>query len=890
MFFGNNNNDKSTNNKVVNYKFKSLLIYGSDEWMANSSKKYRTVFDRAETTYIRSELSFYNKLFDEENWKCKVTLKAFDITNGKREELCTLDKEIDVLKEENIVQVRDGWGNKEVGTYWMKGSYTWEAYIDNVLIGSQQFFVNDIGLVTAEKNPYFEVEFVKLYVGDGEGWKQETSTRTYYSKISKTDTKYLWAEIKIKNLTTKDWNYELYLNYYDDAGQHKANIKRVGKIETDKKDWTYTFDIGWGTDDGGSWKDDKYTLELVFMDALVAAAVFECGNEFVNGDVEMINGTVVPGVASAKSENDVAAKLDDKTLDQLLAEMDTLIGLQNVKKHIRDQITLINFNKLRKEQGVEDDSMFSLHSVATGNPGTGKTTVMRLLGKIYHKLGLLSKGHVLEVDRVDLVGEYIGQTAPKVQKQIDEARGGILFIDEAYSLARSGEDSRDYGKEVIEILIKEMSDGPGDIAIFVAGYPKEMRAFIESNPGLKSRFSQYFNFDDYLPDELFDIGMLISNRLKLTIADNAQKEMREELTEAFRNRDKNFGNARYVEGVINKAKLNMALRLMQITDQKSISKENLSTITLDDINKVFEEGKHKKLKLAVNVDELMLALDELNELVGLENVKKEIDELVRLIKYYNDIGKDVLNKFSLHTVFTGNPGTGKTTVARILGKIFKALGILERGHMVEVDRESLIAGYVGQTAIKTAEKIEEAMGGVLFIDEAYALTEGKGSQYDFGGEAISTILKRMEDNRGKFLVFAAGYTDNMNDFLASNPGLNSRFDKKLHFEDYTSDQMLEIAKTYLKKEDIIATQEALDHLKNYFEDLYKNKDKFFGNARTVRQTVSEAIKNQNLRMSGISAEQRNTQDIHTLLLEDVIEFKYNGNNLRKTVGFRLGGK
>jgi SpoVK/Ycf46/Vps4 family AAA+-type ATPase len=144
----------------------------------------------------------------------------------------------------------------------------------------------------------------------------------------------------------------------------------------------------------------------------------------------------------------------------------------------------------------------------------------------------------------------------------------------------------------------------------------------------------------------------------------------------------------------------------------------------------------------------------------------------------------------------------------------------------------------------------------------------------------------MEDNRGKFLVFAAGYTDNMNEFLTSNPGLNSRFDKKLHFEDYTSDQMLEIAKTYLKKEDIIATQEALDHLKNYFEDLYKNKDKFFGNARTVRQTVSEAIKNQNLRMAGISAEQRNTQDIHTLTLEDVIEFKYNGNNLRKTVGFQ----
>jgi hypothetical protein len=332
MFFGNNDKDKSDDKNFVKYKFKSLLTFGSDEWMANSTKKYRTVFDKAETTYIRVEFAFYNKLFDEADWKCKVTLKALDITNNKREELCSLDKDVEVTKYENVIFVRDGWGNKDVAAFWTKGNYVWEAYIDNVLVGSQPFFVNEIGLVTPDKNPYFSVEYIKLYNGNAEGWKQEAKDRVYYKTISRQETKYLWAEIKITNLTTKDWNYELFLNYYDDAGQHKAIIPRIGRIESGKKDWTYTFDIGWGTEDGGSWKDDKYTIELVFMDALVAAAVFECGEKFIEGDVEMVNGTVVPGVAAAKNENDVAAKLDEKSLDELLAELDALIGLQNVKK------------------------------------------------------------------------------------------------------------------------------------------------------------------------------------------------------------------------------------------------------------------------------------------------------------------------------------------------------------------------------------------------------------------------------------------------------------------------------------------------------------------------------------------------------------------------------
>jgi SpoVK/Ycf46/Vps4 family AAA+-type ATPase len=252
-----------------------------------------------------------------------------------------------------------------------------------------------------------------------------------------------------------------------------------------------------------------------------------------------------------------------------------------------------------------------------------------------------------------------------------------------------------------------------------------------------------------------------------------------------------------------------------------------------------------------------------------------------------------LNKFYLHTVFVGNPGTGKTTVARILTKIYKALGVLERGHMVETDRQGLVAGYVGQTAIKTAERIDESMGGVLFIDEAYALTSsGNGSMAggsDFGNEAIQTILKRMEDNRGQFFVFAAGYPDNMEAFLKANPGLRSRFDKILKFEDYQSKDLMKIALQMLEQERLIVDKDAGKHLVKYLDFLYEFRDKYFGNARSVRNVVNDIVKNQSLRLASIPAEERDPNILNLITYEDVATLKLSHeDNIfnKKSIGFR----
>ncbi len=246
-------------------------------------------------------------------------------------------------------------------------------------------------------------------------------------------------------------------------------------------------------------------------------------------------------------------------------------------------------------------------------------------------------------------------------------------------------------------------------------------------------------------------------------------------------------------------------------------------------------------------------LQELDSLIGLANVKAEVRtmaNLVRIRKIRENRGLGQAER-SLHMVFSGNPGTGKTTVARLVAQIYRSLGVLSRGHLVETDRSGLVAGYVGQTAIKTAEVIKRAMGGVLFIDEAYALAK-KGSESDYGQEAIETLLKAMEDNRGDLIVIAAGYTDLREDFLNSNPGLRSRFSKTLFFEDYDGAQLHEIFCKMCRDSGMTVTEEADERMRTYFHALYENRGANFANARDVRNAFEKILAGQANRLASVA--------------------------------------
>ena len=262
------------------------------------------------------------------------------------------------------------------------------------------------------------------------------------------------------------------------------------------------------------------------------------------------------------------------------------------------------------------------------------------------------------------------------------------------------------------------------------------------------------------------------------------------------------------------------------------------------------------------------AMAELHELVGLDVVKKDVDSLVNLVKV-RTLRKERGLKcpdMSFHLVFSGNPGTGKTTVARIVGKIYSALGLLSKGHLVEVDRSGLVAGYVGQTAIKTQEVITKALGGVLFIDEAYALAPEKAGK-DFGQEAIDTILKAMEDHRDDFVVIVAGYDNLMPRFIDSNPGLKSRFNKYLYFADYNGDQLYEIFEGRVKRNDYRLSEEAVGFVKEHLTELYEDRDDNFGNARDVRNLFEKIVANQANRVAGMDSP--TTDDILTITRADL---------------------
>lgn len=555
------------------------------------------------------------------------------------------------------------------------------------------------------------------------------------------------------------------------------------------------------------------------------------GRTFYNvNQVEQIQETVTT-IAELKNRwiNYFADPAEDQETTAL-QQLNEMIGLTDVKRRIENFYRYLKFQKARKEYGLQTKDEPSLNMILLGNPGTGKTTIARLLAKIYHELGVLPSEEVIETNRSQLVGSFVGQTEENVRMIVEKALGGVLFIDEAYSLKRTGQSGNDYGQTAIDTLVSLMTSKEygGKFSVILAGYPEEMRQFLDANTGLRSRFPQsnIIELPDYSLEELLEIGQKIARSNDFLLTTKAKKSLAYLIEQE--QVDQTFGNARAVHNLI-----------MQAIFQKGFQKQSTQPEIF--FYTVLDENDFKKP--AKNEQDSLSPMEKLNKLVGLKEVKDAVQTYISFVKM------QTLRKehnypsvpIQLHSVFTGNPGTGKTTVAKIYAELLKECGMLKRGHLVVVGRADLIAGYVGQSALKTKKKIQEALGGVLFIDEAYSLF--RENNQDYGKEVVDTIVDEMTKHGKNLVIILAGYPNEMEQLLESNPGLKSRFKKFFHFEDYSAEELIAIMKLFAKSYAYELDKDAVQLLQH---ELSIKKPK--GNGRFAENLIHEAIQQQSLRL------------------------------------------
>jgi SpoVK/Ycf46/Vps4 family AAA+-type ATPase len=564
------------------------------------------------------------------------------------------------------------------------------------------------------------------------------------------------------------------------------------------------------------------------------------------------------------------------TVEEAMAELDAMIGLAAVKDQVRSIAASVEAARRRALAGLGADKPMQ-HFVFLGPPGTGKTAVARIVAKVFYAFGLLDVPTVIEAQRSDLVGEYLGATAIKTNELIDSALGGVLFIDEAYSLVNEGDGQNDrFGNEAVQVLLKRAEDDRDRLIIILAGYERQMELFLVSNPGLTSRFAVRIKFGGYSPAELLQLADLSVARRGEIIDPQARSVLWRMFEEVGRRRlGDELGNGRFIRSLLERAGQARDVRVMAGPGEPEPT--DLITLRGGDLEHAYAELT-SRYRGYDETPTLESALAELDELVGLEPVKRQVHEITAQLRVarLRDAHGLTSQPPVRHFVFTGPPGTGKTTVARILARIFAALGLLVRPGVVEAHRPDLVGDHLGSTAIKTNKLIDSALGGVLFIDEAYSLyNDGYSGGDAFGAEAVATLLKRAEDDRDRFVIVLAGYTDDMSRFLRTNPGLASRFSVRIAFPSYSPAELVEICTIFAGQAGDSFAPEAMPVLAEILTRACEQRriDEL-GNGRYARSLYERACASRDLRVAHLG-EVASAAELTTIAAADV-EAAYRG--------------
>lgn len=498
------------------------------------------------------------------------------------------------------------------------------------------------------------------------------------------------------------------------------------------------------------------------------------------------------------------------SVEGVLGKLDSMVGLEEVKEEFRNIYTM-------HMAGLSDAVKVRYHMAFTGRPGTGKTTVARMAADLFYRMNVIKTNKLVVVKPSDLASEWVGGTSKKAMDYITRAYNGVLFIDEAYGLA-----TMDRGHELLNILIQEMENNADKLVVIFAGYVDEMRKLMKTNPGLSSRIGKQIHFNDYSLEELVQIFLSKCGESGFTLHESARDEL-ENCISAMMTREF-FGNARDVDTMLQDLKEIWSEEYYELA--KKHGKENV---------------KLERVFLPKHFVEIMPPKKEIsiNDLVGLNTLKKKLEEFkdqAMYQKFLREKGFPAFSNFSMHMIFTGNPGTGKTTVAKLIADDLYSIGMLKTNNLIVAERKDLVGTY-GNTAEKTNDVIRRAVGGVLFVDEAYSLADnGRGG---LGNEAIEVFLTAMEEHKEDTVFIFAGYVDEMQEFLAMNPGIQSRIGYTFHFEDYTAAELTQMYGDKLRKSGFTVSAGALKRAKEIM--VYFEGTKNFGNGRFVDHVIQQTI-------------------------------------------------
>lgn len=509
--------------------------------------------------------------------------------------------------------------------------------------------------------------------------------------------------------------------------------------------------------------DEGAQLHLDFTCGVVSAIKWEEGRYLL--DIKCQSFPLINLIFHVGANDEEGAYLfEQKRIGEaptIKQDFDELIGLTQVKEQLGRYRHRIQMAQKRSLMGLQAEKTI-LHAVFMGNAGTGKSTVASLYGQMLKEMGVLSKGHVVTENRSTLLGSAYNVEQENLKEAIEKAQGGVLLIDEAYQLYKA-DDPRDPGHNAINTLMSVMEKGNGNWALLLAGYPSQMNGFLTANQGLASRIPKQniFQFPDYTVDELMAIADHFCDTHNYILTSDARKALYNKVTRDYNRRDNTFGNARYILSLLKEEVLQaMSLRISTIQKPTLLQ---LITIEKSDIP-------------SWTIRNTSAAMQKLQSLVGLSNLKQSIETHLNYVKMTQlriEMGIPT-DTPPLHMIFTGNPGTGKSTVADFIGEIYASMGLLSVGRVIRVERKDLVGQYIGETEQKTAQVIKSAKGNVLFIDEAYTLLGGsKSNEKDFGHRAMEMLLQVLERDHADILVILAGYSDEMNHLLKLNPGLAS---------------------------------------------------------------------------------------------------------------------